>query len=52
VNETNRLQALTRLFSGGQSFTDSSAADLKRAVVIDGIAVLLLLLAIAGATLG
>ena len=50
MNETRRIDA--RLLFGGESFARSSATELKRALVLDGIAVLLLLLGLAGAALG
>jgi len=50
MNETQRVDA--RFLFGGENFARSSAAELKRAAVLDGIAVLVLLLGLAGAAFG
>jgi len=47
-----RIEALPRLLFGGENFAQRSASELKRALVIDGICLLILLLGIAGAALG
>jgi len=52
MNEAPGMKGLSRILFGGGIFARSSAADLKRALMVDGIAVLLLLLALAGAALG
>jgi hypothetical protein len=52
MNDERRIEALPRLLFGGENFARSSRADLKRALLADGIAVLLLLLALAGGALG
>ena len=46
------LRIDARFLFGGENFARSSATELKRALVLDGIAVLILLLGLAGATLG
>lgn len=46
MNQTQRMNALSRMLFGGGNFALSSAAELKRALLVDGIAVLLLLLAL------
>ena len=50
MNENPRIDA--RFLFGGENFARSSATELKRALILDGIAVLLLLLGLAGAALG
>ena len=52
MNKAQRIDALPRLLFGGQNFARSNATELKRALVVDGIAVLLLLLALVRAALG
>jgi hypothetical protein len=50
MSEIQRIDA--RLLFGGENFARSNATELKRALVLDGIAVLLLLFGLAGAALG
>lgn len=52
MTNAQRSSALPSLLFGGQSFSRSSASDLKRAAVLDAIALLLLLLGLAGVALG
>jgi hypothetical protein len=52
MHDTHRIEALPRMLFGGENFARSSSTELKRALVVDGIAVLLLLLGLAGAALG
>ena len=46
MNEAQGIKALSRMLFGGGNFALSSATELRRALLIDGIAVLLLLLAL------
>jgi len=52
MNRARGIEALPRLLFGGENFARSNAKELKRALVVDGIAVLLLLLGLASAALG
>jgi hypothetical protein len=52
MKNVQRIEALPRFLCGGENFAQRNAADLKRALIVDGICLLLLLLGLAGAAIG
>src|SRR5262249_29736367 len=52
MNDERRMEALPPFLFGGENFSRTSRTELKRALLVDGIAVSLLLLGLAGAVFG
>jgi hypothetical protein len=52
MNDHRRMDALPKFLFGGESFARQNATETKRALIVDGICLLLLLLGLAGAAAG